>query len=142
MVAPSPPAVPAATLQLARASYERCSAVPDFYACFYRNLFRAAPDVEPLFARTDFERQHQLMKHALGLLLAFPAQPDDGAVLLTRVADRHSRRDLDIRPAQYPSFVDALVQTVAEHDPAFNAEVGDAWRAAIAPGIAFMQGRY
>ncbi|HWP38566.1 MAG TPA: globin [Gemmatimonadales bacterium] len=142
MVAPSPPAVPTATLELARASYERCSAVPDFYACFYRNFFRAAPEVEPRFAQTDFRRQHQLLKHALGLLLAFPTRPDDGPVLLMRVADRHSRRDLGIRPDLYPRFVDALVQTVAEHDVAFTPHVADAWRVAIAPGIAFMQGRY
>lgn len=142
MAAPSPPVVPAPTLDVARGSYERCSAVPDFYACFYRNFFRAAPEVEPLFARTDFQRQLQLLKHAVGLLLTFPARPDDGTALLKRVADRHSRRELAIRPDLYPRFVEALVQTVSEHDQAFTAQVGDAWRAAIAPGIAFMQGRY
>jgi hemoglobin-like flavoprotein len=142
MVAPSPPPVLAVTLKLARASYERCSAVPDFYACFYRNFFRAAPEAEPLFAQTDFQRQHQLLKHALGLLLAFPSRPDDGPALLKRVADRHSRSDLAVRPELYPRFVDALVQTVSEHDRDYSPAVADAWRAAIAPGIAFMRGRY
>ena len=130
------------TLQSARASYDRCVTVPSFFDAFYRNLFKAAPEVEPLFAKTNFERQHQLLKHALGLLLAFPTQPNDGPALLKRVADRHNRHEMAIRPDLYPHFVDALVQTVAEHDPAFTPEVGDAWRTAIAPGIAFMQGRY
>lgn len=142
MAATSPPLVPAAILQTARASYERCCAVPDFFSCFYRNLFAAAPEVQPLFEHTDFERQHLLLKHALGLLLAFPARPEEGPTLLSRVADRHSRRDLGIRPELYPPFVDALIQTIAQHDPAFDAEIGGAWRAAVAPGLAFMQGRY
>jgi hemoglobin-like flavoprotein len=136
------PTIPAVILQTARDSFERCCAKPDFLGCFYRNLFRAAPDVEPLFAGTDFSRQHQLLKHALGLLLTFPAQPEHGPELLTRVAERHSRRSLGIRPALYPRFVDALVQTVAEHDPAYGPGVEEAWRTAVAPGIAFMQGRY
>ncbi|HEX9579516.1 MAG TPA: globin [Gemmatimonadales bacterium] len=141
MTVPSP-TIPAAMVQAARASYERCCAVPDFLSCFYRNFFKAAPEVEVLFAATDFPRQHQLLKHALGLLLSFPAQPEDGPGLLSRVAERHSRRLLAIRPELYPRFVEALVQTVAEHDPSFDQGIAEAWRAAIAPGIAFMQGRY
>ncbi|HXV87230.1 MAG TPA: globin [Gemmatimonadales bacterium] len=141
MTAP-PPTIPAATLYIARTSYERCCAVPDFLSCFYRNLFQLAPETERLFARTDFPRQHQLLKHALGLLLTFPEQPTDGPRLLERVAERHSRRDLAIRPESYPRFVDALLQTVAEHDPSYSPAVGEAWRTAVAPGIAFMQGRY
>lgn len=126
----------------ARASYQRCCAVADFFACFYRNFFRACPEAEPRFAQTDFERQHKLLQHAIGLLLSFAHQPAENPALLKRVAERHSRRDLDIPPAMYPPFVDALIQTVREHDAQFSAETERAWRQSLASGVAYMQGRY
>jgi hemoglobin-like flavoprotein len=129
---------------VAKASYQRCCGAADFFACFYRNFFRACPEAEPLFARTDFQRQHKLLQHAIGLLLSFPRQPAPGGevTILSRVADRHSRRDLGIAPKMYPPFVDALIQTVREHDAEFVAATEDAWRRTLAPGVAYMQGRY
>jgi len=133
---------PPAYLALAQQSFRRCAAAPDFFACFYRNFFRACPQAEPLFARTDFERQHKLLQHAIGLLLVFPLQPKADAPLLQRVAERHSRRDLGIAPRLYPAFVDSLIQTAREHDPEFTNETERAWRQAVAPGVAYMQERY
>src|SRR2546421_7749761 len=46
--------------------------------------------------RSDFERQNKLLRHAFGLLLIFPNQARTEPSVLTRVAERHSRRDLDI----------------------------------------------
>ena len=129
-------------LGTAKASYERCCARPDFFICFYRNFFRHCPEVEPLFAQTDFERQRGLLRHAIGLLLIFPRQPKAEPTVLTRVADRHGRGDLDINPDLYPAFVESLMQTVAEHDPDFDETVAAAWRQSVAPGIAYMQSRH
>src|SRR5881296_1278089 len=77
-------------IAVARESFNRCCAAGDFSPCFYRNFFRACPEAAPLFARTDFQRQHKLLQHAIGLLLAFPSQPHTEPTILTRVADRHS----------------------------------------------------
>ena len=133
---------PPAYVAVAKASFGRCSAVPDFLACFYRNLFVACPEAEPLFAKTDFQRQHKLLQHAIGLLLVFPLQPPSEASLLDRVAETHSRRGLGIAPRLYPVFVDSLIQTVREHDPEFTADTERAWRQAVAPGVSYMQARY
>jgi hemoglobin-like flavoprotein len=138
-----PGAVSAAHIALARESYGRCCAAHDFFLCFYRNLFLEAPDVEPMFADTDFDRQYRLIKHGIGLLLSFPGQSSDEDIsILERVAVRHAERDLSVDPTLYPSWVDALIHTVRDHDPEFNESVEAAWRSAIAPGIAYMQGRY
>lgn len=126
----------------AKASFERCCAAPDFFTSFYRNFFENNPEVEPLFAKTDFTRQHKLLKHAIGLLLLFPKQPAADPNVLTRVAERHSRRDLDIDPAHYPAFVESLMQTVNQHDPEFTPDVDRAWRVTIAAGIEYMQAHY
>ena len=66
----------------------------------------------------------------------------DEPTILTRVANRHSRRDLDVPPELYGDFVDALVETVAEYDTAFTPEIGEAWRKAIAEGVAYMQSKH
>jgi hemoglobin-like flavoprotein len=139
---PSRPDIPPAVVAVAKASYQRCCAAPDFFACFYRNFFRACPEAEPLFARTNFGRQHKVLRHAIGLLLAFPGQTADDPSLLRRVAERHSRRDLNIDPSLYAPFVDSLIQTVREHDTECDAATEDAWRRALAPGVVYMQGRY
>jgi len=133
---------PPAHVAVAKDSFRRCSAAPDFFACFYRNFFRACPQAEPLFAKTDFPRQHKLLQHAIGLLLIFPLQAPADSSLLDRVAERHSQRDLGIEPAFYPAFVDSLIQTAREHDPEFSDDTERAWRQAVAPGVAYMQGRY
>lgn len=138
----SQPDVSPDAVAVAKASYQRCSGAADFFACFYRNFFRACPEAEPLFARTDFERQHKLLQHAIGLLLSFPGQPSQEPSILSRVAERHSRRDLGIPPRMYGPFVDALIQTAREHDRAFDQRVEAAWRGALAPGVAYMRGRY
>jgi hemoglobin-like flavoprotein len=127
---------------VAKTSYARCAAGDDFFAAFYQRFFRACPDAEPFFAQTDFERQHRLLRHAVGLLLAFPGQPAAEPGILTRLAERHSRRDLAVPPAFYGPFIDSLVATVAAHDPQFSPAVEQAWRATLAPGIAYLSARY
>ena len=126
----------------AKGSYERCSAATDFFDAFYRNFLAACPEVKPLFVETDFERLHKLLRHALGLLLAFPGRPESDLNLLARIAERHSRRDMDIDPALYPFFVDSLIVTVRTYDGEFSPTVERAWRRALAPGIAYIQSRH
>jgi hemoglobin-like flavoprotein len=131
-----------AARDLANASYQRCCETPGFFESFYRNFFAVCPEAEPRFAKTDFERQNKLLRHALGLLLIFPKQPDGEPTLLTRVAERHSRRDLDVPPSLYPPFVDSLIATVRQYDPAFSPEVEAAWRGTVQKGVQYMISKY
>src|SRR2546421_5317504 len=85
-----------AAMRAAKASYERCCADSSFFRAFYDDFFARCPEAKPRFARTDFERQNKLLRHAFGLLLIFPNQARTEPSVLTRVAERHSRRDLDI----------------------------------------------
>lgn len=127
----------------ARASYERCCAEPDFIPAFYRNFFAVCPEARPRFAHTDFRRQHNLLRHALSLLLLFPTKPDPEARnLLRRVAERHGRNDLAIDPSLYAPFVDSLVTTVGQYDPDYSAEIEAAWRGTVAKGVDYMISKY
>src|SRR5438093_3525527 len=118
-----------ATTALAKASYDRCCEAPDFLQAFYRNFLRACPEAVPRFAGTNFDHQTRLLRHAIGLLLAFPNQPASEPSLLARVAERHSRRDLNIEPALYRPFIDALIDTVKQFDRECMPAVETSWRA-------------
>ncbi len=131
-----------AARDLASASYQRCCEQPEFFRSFYRNFFTACPEAAPRFDRTDFERQNRLLRHALGLLLIFPRQPEQEPSLLARVAERHSRWDLNVPPSLYPPFVDSLIATVRQYDPSFTPEVEEAWRRTVDKGVKYMIARY
>ena len=135
-------AVDRETMAAARASCDRCCAVPRFFEDFYNNFFARCPQARAMFARTDFERQHKLLRHAFGLLLNFPKQPAWEPTILARVAERHSRRDLGVDPSLYAPFIDALIETVRHCDPDFTAAVEDAWRKTVGKGVEYMQGKY
>ncbi len=135
--------VPRDQSEAARASFERCCASPDFIPTFYHLFFTACPEAKARFEATDFFRQHQLLRHALRLLLLYPNRPEaEGHDLLRRVAERHSRRDLDIPPELYPPFVDSLIRAVARYDPECNEGIEAAWRATIRGGVEYMKSRY
>ncbi len=130
------------TMTAAKASYDRCCTVPRFFEDFYHNFFARCPQARGMFARTDFERQHKLLRHAFGLLLNFPKQPAWEPTILARVAERHSRRDLGVDPSLYAPFIDALIDTVRHCDPAFTPAVEDAWRKTVRKGVEYMQAKY
>ena len=128
-------------ITVARASYQR-AAGPEFFTAFYDRLFEVRPEARRLFATTEFERQHRLLRHALGLLLSFPGEPEAEPTILTRLAERHSRRDLDVDPSLYAPFLESLIDTIKRCDPQCTPAVEQAWRAALAKGFAYMQARY
>ncbi|MDH4130538.1 MAG: globin [Gemmatimonadota bacterium] len=124
-------------VDLAQASYERCRLSDAFMTDFYEAFLASDPRIPPLFAKTDFDRQKRLLQHALGLLMSFARRPNPN--LLERIAARHGPADLNIPPELYPLFVGAVLVTVRKHDPQFSDETREAWEAALAPGVSYME---
>ncbi|MGH7521578.1 MAG: globin domain-containing protein [Gemmatimonadales bacterium] len=131
-----------AVTALAKASYDRCCKAPDFLQTFYRSFLTACPEAAPRFAQTNFEQQTKLLRHAIGLLLIFPTQPAREPTLLARLAERHSRRDLDIDPAFYRPFIEALLATVKQFDGECTPAVEAAWRETVTPGVEYMKAKH
>jgi hemoglobin-like flavoprotein len=127
------------TVQLAEESYRRC-AKEAFFQAFYKRFVNSDPAIPPKFANTDFDRQNKLLQHGIGLLFVYARRRNP--VILDRISDRHGPADLNIEPRFYPLFADALVATVAEFDPQYTPEIGQAWREAMEPGIRFMTARF
>ena len=132
------------SIRVAKASFDRCSASEKFPTGFYAHFFRVCPEAKPLFEKTDLARQARLLRNAIGLLLIAPfmSKEEDAPSLLAKVAERHSRRQLNIGPQFYPPFAESLVTTIKEYDRECTPEVEAAWRAIIARGVAYMQARY
>lgn len=129
-------------MTVARASFERCDKVTGFFDDFYTRLFEIRPDARARFAKTEFARQTRLLRHAIGLLLSFPAEREGEPNILSRLAERHSRRDLAIEPSYYEPFLESLMDTLRRHDPSFSPAIEQAWRTTLAKGFAYMQLRY
>jgi hemoglobin-like flavoprotein len=126
--------------RIAQESYSRCLRSPRFFVSLYERLLASDPGIPPMFARTEFPKQYKLLQHGLGLLLSYANRADDS--LLDRIAARHSSSGIGVHPAMYALFTDSLLATVRELDPMCSADVEQAWRDALQPGIAFMQSRY
>jgi hemoglobin-like flavoprotein len=128
-------------VELFNDSVERCSQRPDFLRRFY-SLFLASSDtVARKFEHTDLRKQARMLKTSLYIMMLASGESDK-VVPLERLAKRHSRAELDIKPELYDLWLDRLVQAVKEFDPMFDAEIETAWRRVLQPGIQFMKSRY
>ena len=127
-------------LERVEESYARCTESPGFLDTFYQHLLESSPAIPPMFSQTDFERQTKLLQHSLGVLIIYAKRQNPA--LLERIAERHNRDNVNVKPDLYPFFVESLVEAVAKHDPQFDSDAAEAWRAAVTPGIEFMKARY
>lgn len=126
------------------ASLGRCRAASGFLEAFYERFMASSEQVRAKFAGTDMKRQVRMLEDSL-FVVAVAVQGEDGSPArgdLPRIAARHSRKDLDIRPELYDRFLECLIETVRAKDPQFSAEVESAWRETMAFGIEYMRARY
>jgi hypothetical protein len=126
------------------ASFKRCLTRPDFLLNFYGVFMASSDEVREKFKDTDFKRQTRVLAESLWAMVVV-AQGEQGSPAwgdLPRLAARHSRQDLDIRPGLYDGWLDSLLEAARRHDPQFSPEIEDAWRKTLAPGIEYMRSRY
>ena len=112
----------------------------DFFQAFYIN-FLSNEDVARRFANTEMKRQQEMLKKSFYSLFTFYAsgRTDD---YISRIAERHSRRDLDIKPELYDRWLECLMGTVAQFDAEYSNDVELAWRLVLTPGIVYMKFQY
>jgi hemoglobin-like flavoprotein len=126
------------------ASLKRCLAQPEFMLNFYAIFMDSSEEVRQKFAHTDFKQQTRVLAESFWVIAVAaqgrrtsPAWGD-----LPRIAARHGRNDLDVRPGLYDTWLDCLVQAVRKHDGEFSSEIEDAWRKTLAPAIEYMRSKY
>ncbi len=131
-----------ATYDVVSESYGRCLATEAFIETFYDILMGGRPDVAAMFAETDFTKQRQLLRAALGVMLMFRRGDNTARLLLEGIRKSHSRQRLNVEPELYGYWVDSLTQAIAKHDPLFSPDLERAWRAVLAGGITFIRDGY
>jgi hemoglobin-like flavoprotein len=127
-----------------RTSLNRCLAAPRFLVTFYELFMSSSDEVRRKFRATDFDRQNRVLADSL-YLMAVVAQGEAESPAwaeLDRLAKRHTRTDLDIRPELYDTWLDCLVHAARRHDPQFDPRVEEAWRSTLSSGIEFLRSRY
>ena len=93
---------------------------------FYRNLFEAAPEVQPLFANTDMKRQRAMLLAALVLLRNSLRDLDALVPKLQAMGARHA--GYGVTAEMYPLVGQALLASMAElAGDAWNTGLADAW---------------
>ena len=123
-------------------SLERCTGGRRLLDRFYELFVNSSKEVAAKFANTDFNVQKRAVKVSFYLIMSSIEQKPEGDVHLERIATRHSRKGLDIRPALYDQWLECLIQAVRECDPMFGEEIEQAWRRVMRVGIDFMKSKY
>jgi hypothetical protein len=124
------------------ASYHRCRSSAGFVDTFYAHFLAKSQEVADKFRGTDFERQKLMLRESLLAMLLFNLGSGETREELERLAERHSRRGVDIPPHLYDLWLDGLCEAVEGHDPEFTPKLADQWRAAMRPGIQLIVARY
>jgi hemoglobin-like flavoprotein len=125
-------------------SLKRCLAAPGFLEGFYDRFVGSSEEVREKFRGVDMQRQVRMLEDSL-YVVAVAVQGEEGSPArseLPRLAARHSRHDLDIRPALYDLWIGCLVETARAHDPDFGPEIETAWRETLTVGADYMRERY
>lgn len=134
-----------ADVDLFLASLNRCLAQqPAFTRLFYERFIGSSEEVREKFRDTDMPRQLRMLEDSL-FVVAVAVQGEDGSMArgdLPRIAARHSRHDLAIRPELYDLWAECLVATARECDPGFREEIERSWRAVLGFGVRYMRERY
>jgi serine/threonine protein kinase len=120
-------------IEAAKESYRRCAQSPEFYRTVYDELFARMPAARAMFRNTSLERQYQVLRDSMWLLLKFSdARDASEPTLLSAVARTHARRTAK----EYDLFRDAILAAVMKHDSPAAAED---WAKAIAPGFEYLK---
>lgn len=123
-------------------SLETCTSHPAFLDQFYDFFVNASPEIAAKFRNTDLDRQKQILKLSLYMLLMAAQGKPEGDAHLKRIAEKHDHNNLDIKPEFYTIWLDCLVKTAKMFDGSFTKETERAWRYVLQKGIDFMVAHY
>ena len=123
-------------------SYHRCLHSEGFTDTFYDHFVAKSEEVAEKFRATDFTRQKRMLRESLLMMVMFNRDPEGVADDMNKLAERHSRRGVDIPPHLYNLWLDSLCEAVEQHDNEHTAELAIKWKAAMRAGIDFVISKY
>ncbi len=114
-------------VELLEQSFDRIKPCADeFVASFYENLFIAYPEVRPLFANTEMEKQQKKLLNALILVVENLRNPSALEPVLNALGARHV--GYGSLPQQYPAVGQTLLLTFEQYlQDDWTPELKQAW---------------
>ena len=90
------------SVQMARDSLSRCNKDAGFLDRFYEHFMGSSAEIRDKFSNTDFEKQKKVLSDSLFLMLTAAGTKEGFAhAQLEKLAHRHSRNELNIKPEWY-----------------------------------------
>ena len=121
-------------------SYGRCCASSGFFDSFYQYFLASSPEIRDKCAHTNMPAQKQLLRQGiLNLVMHARGMPD---TKLRALGCSHARGALDIRPELYDLWLQALLQSIGEHDGQCDANTRLAWHEVLNKGISVIKAQY
>lgn len=124
------------------ASLDRCTRQPGFLDRFYELFLASSEEVREKFRETNFDRQKEALRMSLYMMLTAHEWSVECDAHLEEIAERHSRRQLNIPPHLYDLWLQCLLRAVGECDPVYCEEVEAAWIRVLQPSIDLLKSRY
>ena len=117
-------------------SFERCINDPLFLDQFYEIFLASSDEVSAMFKDTDMGTQKAMLMTSL--VYMSDAHPD----LLSSIAEKHNKHNLNIKPYLYALWLDSLIAAAKSIDPLFDINTEILWRETLQEGIDFMISKY
>jgi len=126
-----------------QASYGRCLHKGGFIDRFYDTFLASHPDIPPMFAKTDFQKQRLALRRGISIALSHA----EGSGLVRRGVDEmacaHARTGrTPVRPGLYRFWIDSLITTIREFDEQANEALLERWREAMGVVIGTFSEQY
>ena len=128
--------------EIVRQSYNRCLKEEGFLDKFHERFLSSSEEVKQKFAKTDFAKQKQLLKHTLDMSIMFANGDALADKVIKRVRDSHNFSHLDIKPHLYSLWKDTLIDTVNEFDKDCDSNILLAWDMVLMTSIDYILSGY
>ena len=119
-------------------SYGRSLLHGGFFDAFYDRFIAASPVVAERFQNTNMDRQKQMMRLSLSMLVMFAEGKPIARPSVDALKKSHGPGRYEISRDLYDLWLECLIDTLRECDPGFNEELEGRWREAMAKGINHM----
>ena len=119
-------------------SFERCINEPLslFLDQFYEIFLASSDEISPMFKDTDMGTQKAMLMTSL----VYMSDAHKGS--LSKVAEKHNKNHLNIKPYLYTLWLDSLIAAARAIDPLFDVKTEILWREILQEGIDFMTSKY
>ena len=124
-------------------SYGRCLRWKNFIERFYEIFLASHPDIAPMFAETDFQKQRMALRRGISAAISHAGGSSLTKRTIDQMADTHSRKGhAPVPPELYRYWVGSLLQAVREMDPEATPALIERWRQGMGAVVDTFVGHY